>query len=52
MADDSSSDNTYINLAIFLLITILFFAYLKPKPTIETLLTPASPYKAYGIYLG
>lgn len=52
MADDSSSDNTYINLAFFLLITILFFAYLKPKPTIDTLLTPASPYKAYGIYFG
>ena len=50
MADDSSSDNTYLNLLIFLIITILFFAYLKPKPTIDTLTTPASPYKAYGLY--
>ena len=50
MADESSSDNTYMNIIIFILITILFFAYGKPKPTIDTLLTPASPYKSYGIY--
>jgi len=50
MADESSSDNTYMNIIIFILITILFFAYGKPKPTIDTLLSPASPYKSYGIY--
>jgi hypothetical protein len=50
MADESSSDNTYMNIIIFILITILFFAYGKPKPTIDTLSSPASPYKSYGIY--
>jgi hypothetical protein len=50
MADESSSDNTYMNIIIFILITILFFAYGKPKPTIDTLSNPASPYKSYGIY--
>ena len=50
MADESSSDNTYMNIIIFILITILFFAYGKPKPTIDTLSTPDSPYKSYGIY--
>jgi hypothetical protein len=50
MADESGSDNTYMNIIIFILITILFFAYGKPKPTIDTLSNPASPYKSYGIY--
>ena len=50
MADESSSDNTYMNIIIFILITILFFAYGKPKPTIDTLSSPESPYKSYGIY--
>lgn len=50
MADESGSDNTYMNIIIFILITILFFAYGKPKPTIDTLSTPDSPYKSYGIY--
>ena len=50
MADESGSDNTYMNIIIFILITILFFAYGKPKPTIDTLSSPASPYKSYGIY--
>jgi hypothetical protein len=50
MADESSSDNTYMNIIIFILITILFFAYGKPKPTIDTLSSPDSPYKSYGIY--
>ena len=50
MADESSSDNTYMNIIIFILITILFFAYGKPKPTIDTLSIPESPYKSYGIY--
>jgi hypothetical protein len=50
MADESSSDNTYMNIIIFILITILFFAYGKPKPTIDTLSSPDSPYKSYAIY--
>jgi hypothetical protein len=50
MADESGSDNTYMNIIIFILITILFFAYGKPKPTIDTLSSPESPYKSYGIY--
>lgn len=50
MADESGSDNTYMNIIIFILITILFFAYGKPKPTIDTLSSPDSPYKSYGIY--
>ena len=50
MADESGSDNTYMNIIIFILITILFFAYGKPKPTIDTLSNPESPYKSYGIY--
>ena len=41
MADESGSDNTYMNIIIFILITILFFAYGKPKPTIDTLSGPA-----------
>ncbi len=35
MADESSSDNTYMNIIIFILITILFFAYGKRSQEIK-----------------
>lgn len=52
MSDDSSSSIIYWNILLFIVVTFLFFWKVKPKPTIETLMTPASPYKAYGIYFG
>lgn len=50
MADESTLDNTYWNILSFIIITILFFYYVKPKPSIEALSNPPSPYQAYGLY--
>jgi hypothetical protein len=47
MANDSSTDNTYMNIITFIILTIVYFAFAKPKLTIS-ILTNADEYAAYA----
>jgi len=47
MANDSSTDNTYMNIITFIILTIVYFAFAKPKLTIS-MLTNSDEYAAYA----
>lgn len=47
MANDSSTDNTYMNIITFIILTIVYFAFAKPKLTIS-MLTNGDEYAAYA----
>ena len=47
MANDSSTDNTYMNIITFIILTIVYFAFAKPKLTIS-ILTNSDEYAAYA----